>query len=259
MQIKPYLKRSRLGWFVPVLCGLLLPAFGSVAEGIKLSDDIQIEKLQDGVWRHITTSNYPGYGLVPANGLIVAGQTNAVLVDTGWTPEQTGKILNWIETNLHTKVTGVVVTHSHVDRMGGIAEAMRRGLPVFACRRTAELARSAGLPVPQEAFDEKMEIVIDPGIRLELEYPGPGHTVDNIVVWLPRQKILFGGCLIKAAKDKSPGYTKDADLDAWPGTVARVEQEFPDTKTVVPGHGDAGGTNLLSHTIELVQKAKAVR
>jgi hypothetical protein len=35
--------------------------------------------------------------------------------------------------------------------------------------------------------------------------------------------------------------------------VARVENEFPDTGTVIPGHDDIGGKDLLSHTIELLQ------
>jgi metallo-beta-lactamase class B len=74
------------------------------------------------------------------------------------------------------------------------------------------------------------------------------------VAWLPRQKILFGGCLVKAAKDKSLGYIKDADLGEWPKTIVRVENEFQDATMIIPGHGDVGGKDLLLHTIELLQK-----
>lgn len=255
-------RRTRVGrllflacWVVP----LLNPAPTAFADTVKLADDVQIEKLQDGVWRHITVFNYPGFGLVPANGLIVAGATNAMLVDTGWTPDQTGKILDWIEGHLHRKIIGVIATHSHVDRLGGISEAQRRRLLTVSSSRTAGLARAAGLPIPEKTFAEFLELPVDSGLVMQLKYPGAGHTADNIVVWLPRQKILFGACLIKAAKDTSLGYTKDAHLDAWPKTIARLQKEFPDAKLVVPGHGDVGGTNLLSHTIALIQKAKPAR
>lgn len=258
MQIKLNPGKNHIALLVFISVSLLQPAPTAFAETVKLADDVQIEKLQDGVWRHITVSNYPGLGLVPANGLIVAGDTNVIMVDTGWTPEQTRKILDWIENDLHKKTTCVVVTHAHADRMGGITESMRRHLLTVSSRRTAMLARTAGLPVPEKTFDEKLDLPSGPEPLVQLEYPGAGHTVDNIVAWLPRQKILFGGCLIKAAKDESPGYTKDADLNEWPRTVARIEKDFPDTKMVVPGHGDVGDRNLLPHTIELIQKAKRI-
>jgi metallo-beta-lactamase class B len=227
---------------------------GCLAETIKLSDDVQIEKLQDGVWRHVTWTNYPGIGRYPANGLIVANDAGAIPVDTGWTPEQTGKILDWIQNNLHKRIACVVVTHTHGDRMGGITEAMRRHLLTVSSSRTALLAKTQGLPVPVKTFDEKLDLELGPGVVMQLEYPGAGHTVDNIIARLPQQKILYGGCLIKAAKDKALGYIQDADLGEWPRTVARVETNFPDAETVIPGHGDVGGRNLLTHTIELLQK-----
>ena len=236
--------------FVALFC--LAP--GCLAETIKLSDDVQIEKLRDGVWRHITWTNYPGIGRYPANGLIVANEGGAILVDTGWTPEQTAKILDWIQNDLHKRIACVVVTHWHNDRMGGINEVMRRHLLTVSSRRTALLAKAAGLPVPEKTFDEKLDLELGPGVVMQLEYPGAGHTTDNIVAWLPRQKILYGGCLIKAAKDKSLGYIKDADLNQWPRTVARVENDFPDAEVFIPGHGDIGGRDLLSHTLELIQQ-----
>jgi hypothetical protein len=36
--------------------------------------------------------------------------------------------------------------------------------------------------------------------------------------------------------------------------MARVESEFSDAEVVIPGHGDIGGRDLLSHTLELLQK-----
>ncbi len=34
-------------------------------------------------------------------------------------------------------------------------------------------------------------------ISLEVFYPGEGHSKDNITIWIPEYKVLFGGCFNK--------------------------------------------------------------
>jgi metallo-beta-lactamase class B len=228
-----------------------LPTAAGPATGIQLADDVCVEKLNEDVWRHVTTSNYPGLGPVPANGLIVANDAGAVVVDTGWNTDQTRRILDWIEGELRRNVLGVVVTHAHEDRLGGMAEALRRHIRVISSRQTAALARAKGAPAPTETFLETLTVSLGKE-TVKIVHPGPGHTADNVVVWLPRPRVLFGGCLVKAARDKTLGYVKDADLEAWPKTMEKVAKEFPEAEIVVPGHGDVGGRELLSHTLELL-------
>ncbi|MBV1911614.1 MAG: hypothetical protein KUG78_20145 [Kangiellaceae bacterium] len=50
-------------------------------------------------------------------------------------------------------------------------------------------------------------------------FHGEGHTIDNLVVWLPQSKLLYGGCLIKSEKSKSLGYVAEASFDLWEGTI----------------------------------------
>ena len=38
--------------------------------------------------------------------------------------------------------------------------------------------------------------------------------------------------------------------------IEKMIKKYPDIKTVIPGHGDIGGTELLTHTIELVENEK---
>ena len=86
---------------------------------------------------------------------------------------------------------------------------------------------------------------------MELAFPGGGHTVDNIVAWIPAKKILFAGCLVKALNAKNIGNTEDADLVAYPITLKKVKEKYPDAKIVVPGHGRPGELDLIDHTIRL--------
>lgn len=32
--------------------------------------------------------------------------------------------------------------------------------------------------------------------------------------------------------------------------------QYPDIETVIPGHGNFGGTELLTHTLELIEREK---
>jgi metallo-beta-lactamase class B len=219
---------------------------------VQLADDVFIEKIADNVWRHVSSKNVPNFGLVPSNGVIARFGTDILLVDSAWNNEQTKLVLDWIEKELKHKPAVAVITHAHDDRIGGIHEMHRRGIRTLSSRLTAEWAKQQGLETPQQTFEERHTLSLG-GQEVLVQYPGPGHTRDNIVVWLPVQKILVGGCLIKSAQAKSIGNTKDADLAAWPKTIEKVQQEFKQAKMVVPGHDDPSGVEALTRTLELLK------
>ena len=64
---------------------------------------------------------------------------------------------------------------------------------------------------------------------------------------------MFGGCLIKEL-NASKGYLGDANVKVWPTTVSKIQKQFPNVKTIVPGHGNSGDKKLLDYTIKLFEK-----
>ena len=216
-----------------------------------LDDDLQVLSIVPGVWRHVSHREMEGYGRVPANGLLVIGEGAAALVDTPWTDEQTGKLFDWVEERFGVKIEHVIATHSHGDCMGGLAEAHRRGASSYSSALTAEFAASDGGSVPGTTFTDRLRIGLGE-TDLELRFFGGGHTRDNIVVWIPRAKTLFGGCLVKR-DGGSTGYIDEADLEAWPETLRKVKKSFPHAEIVVPGHGRPGTLEYVDYTIELVE------
>jgi metallo-beta-lactamase class B len=238
-----------------VFFGVLLGSISLAQENAKvqLADDVFIEKIADNVWRHVSSREVPNFGLVPSNGVIARFGPDILLIDSAWNDAQTKLILDWIEKELKAKPSVAVITHAHDDRIGGIHEIHSRGIRTVSSRLTAELAKQQGLEVPQQTFDENLTLSLG-GREVLVQYPGPGHTRDNIVVWIPDQKILVGGCLIKSAQAKNIGNTKDADLAQWPKTVEKVRQEFQQAKLVVPGHDDPGGMEAITRTLELLNK-----
>ena len=212
-----------------------------------LAPDVLVRHLGGRVWLHETRKDN-----IPSNGLIVeTGDGGSLLIDTAWDDEQTGRLVRWAAETLGKPVRRAVSTHFHDDRLGGIDTLRALGIPLRALDLTRELAAGRGITPPEVLLTAAARVYADPD-GFEVFYPGAGHSRDNVVVWLPRERLLFGGCLVKAAAARDMGNTADADMANWDDAVAAVEARYPQAQTVVPGHGAPGGTNLLVYTRELL-------
>ena len=245
-----------IGIIVVLFLGCVLGICSSVIyaqsdrERIRLSDDVEVMQLTEGVWLHTTYFDIDRYENVPANGLVVIDSEHAMMIDLPWTDEQTGILFDWVAKEHKMVVEKIVPTHSHIDCAGGLAEAHRRKAESFTLDKTADILKRTNKPVPQNWFTDRLSLACG-GIRVELAYFGPGHTIDNIVAWIPAKKILFGGDLVRTENAGNLGNTAEADVESWPKTLKKVQEAYPEVKIVVPGHGQPGGMELIDHTIGL--------
>lgn len=222
---------------------------GASDQDVELSPDLYLRRLAPNVWVH-TTHSAPADGSVPANGLLVLRERDSVLVDTGWTPAQARQLVAWARDVARRPVRTAIVTHAHPDRIGGMSALAELGIPVLALDLTAERAKGQGA-APTETFRGAANVD-----GLEVFFPGPGHTPDNVVVWIPKARVLFAGCLVKAASATDLGNLADSDPGAWPASLKAAAGRFPNAQVVVPGHGKPGGPELIAHTLELLGAAK---
>ncbi len=213
-----------------------------------LAEDVSVRKLAPGVWLHVTVVTTERFGRVSTNGLIIEDGETSLLVDTGWDARQGALLLDWARDTLRRPVRAAVVTHFHDDRLGGVPALVPHGIPVHGLEETARIATALGLRGPTETFTEARSVG-----PLEVFFPGAGHAKDNVVVWHRDSGVLFGGCFVKDGASKNLGNVADADVAAWPASLARTRQRFPEAKVVVPGHGQVGGPELLSHTEALLR------
>ena len=100
------------------------------------------------------------------------------------------------------------------------------------------------------SIQEISDVLAINGIKVKNLFFGEGHTKDNIVSYIPSEKVLFGGCLLKTVGAKK-GYLGDANTTDWSNTVAKIKKELSDIEYVIPGHGKTDGTELLTYTIQL--------
>ena len=221
-----------------------------IAQRIKVSDDITLIKLSDRAYIHVSQAELPPFGRVASNGLVFINDGEAFLFDTPVTDAQTDELVNWLSHSLQVKVVGFVPNHWHVDCMGGLAYLQQQHIPSWANQITIDSAKVKGLPVPDHGFTDSLQLKLGDK-AIDCYYFGPAHTTDNIVVWIPSEKILFPGCMVKSMNSQNLGNTADGDLNAYPITIQKVMNKFPDARIVIPGHGPFGGPELIRHTYRL--------
>lgn len=246
----------RRPYFVLLVILLLSVSGGAFAQSVhdtyRLSPDLEVRKLADGVWLHTSWKDMQEWGRVLSNGIIVVSEGEALLIDTAWGEEPTEQLIDWISTTLKAPVVRAVVTHSHDDKMGGIGVLKRAGVTTYAQRLTSELAAQRGMALPDSLFTTEQLIPV--GDRyVEAYFPGAGHTPDNVVVWLPDAKLLHGGCMIKEATSQHLGNLSDAVVSEWPASIERLMSRYGEAQVVVPSHGPVGDKELLDHTLHLLE------
>ncbi len=222
---------------------------------IKVADDISLYRLTDKTYIHVTAFQTQNWGRVYANGILLIDNGEAFILDTPWDNEQTEELYSWLADSMGVKVTTVIPNHWHEDCMGGLEFLHSKGVHSVANQMTIDIARKNGLPVPQQGFNDSFTLNLH-GIEVICYYPGGGHATDNIVVYIPSEKLLFPGCFSKDMKATNLGNVADGDVNTWGEAIDRVMEKFPDAEIVVPGHGKAGGRELLRHTKELLEKNK---
>jgi metallo-beta-lactamase class B len=255
--------------FFVLFCSLYY--FVSCLYAEDLCETLNISQLKTDVY--IVTHTYPW----PANSLVVLMQNgDIVLLDTPYTPQAMDLILNWINKKYGKRNIVAINTHFHIDRLGGNAALVKAGIPIYGSDLTIAEIKNRGekskellaswindktikdyyanfkYVLPTKIFDAKKGLELHFGKELlKVSYYGAGHTTDNIVVYLPAKRLIFGGCMILALDAKTSGNVSDGNIEAWKLTLKKIKHDSFDS--VVPGHGAPGGIELIKHTEQILE------
>lgn len=241
------------GCAVGLSLAVIRPALAQDAE----TPPLGFRELADGVWLH-TSWRRTDQGWVPSNGLAVIGPEEVLLIDTAWTPAQTVALLQRLAEAAPNRPVNLVVTHAHDDRLAGLAAVHARG--GWSLARDETVNDAAGIGTIQRSWSGESTTITGGGRTVELFYPGPAHTSDNTVAFLPDSAVLFGGDMIRAAEQANLEAAPNSDICRWPQSVEAVIARYGKAaKIVVPGQGEPGDAALLSHTYELAKAEAAKR
>jgi metallo-beta-lactamase class B len=213
------------------------------------SDDLIITQISTNSYQHTTFLKTQDFGKVPCNGVIVTNNNEAIIFDTTTDKKSSEELIKWIIEKLHYKIKALIPTHFHSDCLAGLPAFDDHNIPSYAYFKTIELAKENNFSVPKNSFEDSLILKVGKE-NVIAKFMGEGHTKDNIVVYFPSEKILFGGCLIKELH-ANKGYLGDSNINSWSNTVENIKKEYPNVEIVIPGHGKPGNKDLLDYTINL--------
>jgi metallo-beta-lactamase class B len=219
-----------------------------------IAEGLSVIKLTDHIYQHVSDLQTTDFGKVKCNGLIYINGRDAIICDTPTNDELSTHLIEWLKkTYPSVKIKAVIINHFHADCLGGLQAFHKARIPSYSHELTKALLVSKGdtTNMPQNFFSAGLQIKVG-GKTIINYYLGEAHTRDNIITWIPSESTIFGGCMVKSM-NAGKGNLADANVEAWPHTIEKIKSTCPTAKIVVPGHGDAGGKELLDYTIALFQ------
>jgi hydroxyacylglutathione hydrolase len=184
-------------------------------------------------------------GLLQCNCSIFGDEEGgeAIVVDPGDEIEEIVEILD----RHKLKVTAIVITHAHIDHIGGAAKLKRMtGAPVMMNERDAELYAMIHLQAGWLGVETPEVTEVDAGVRegdslalgpARFEFlETPGHTQGSISIWIPAErKLVAGDTLFRDSIGRTdlPG----GDARAILKSIRHKLLALPEETVVIPGHG----------------------
>jgi glyoxylase-like metal-dependent hydrolase (beta-lactamase superfamily II) len=216
--------------------------------------EVRFEPVAEGVYAYVGElgqRSIANEGLNANIGLVVT-PAGAVLIDSGatfnsarqiheavgrvtaqpvrWVINTGGQDHRWLGNGYFKSQGAEIIAHAQAEadmlsRGGDQLEGLRKALGPLAIGTVPTFAsRWIGQP------DQRLEIG---GVVLEFIHRGGAHTPGDMLVWLPKQRVVFTGDVVYV--DRMLGVLPFSQTKPWLATFAEIERLAP--ARIIPGHG----------------------
>jgi glyoxylase-like metal-dependent hydrolase (beta-lactamase superfamily II) len=166
----------------------------------------------------------------PGTNTYLVGDRRPILIDTGaGVAGYIGLLTAFLRAEGPEEVSRVLLTHRHVDHIGGVPD-VRRAFPRVPVAKLVK--NDATLPVSMESLADGAVIRGD-GVTLHAVYT-PGHASDHLCYYLEEERALFTGDLILGGSTTVIP-PDDGDLGDYLASLRRVLEL--DVQRIYPAHG----------------------
>ncbi len=187
-----------------------------------------------------------------SNAAFVVTPAGVVVIDALGSPALAERLMGEIRKVTPRPITHVIVTHYHADHIYGLQAFKAQGARIIAHGAAREYLNSETARLRLEASREELAPWVNDetrlveadewlagdktlkigGVEFQIKIVGPSHTPEDLVVYLPGEKVLFAGDLV--FRSRIP-YVGKADSRHW--ILALEKLLLFDAGVIVPGHG----------------------
>lgn len=192
-----------------------------------------------------------------SNAGFVVTPEGVVVVDALGSPILAKKLIAEIKKITPQKVVAVIVTHYHADHVYGLQEFKKIGAKIYAQGEgrsyiSSETAKqrliasrvdfapwvddSTKLTAADVWINERFTLTVG-GVEFKIARVGPAHAPEDLIIFIPSEKVLFAGDLVFRGRIPFVG---NADSKGWLQALDEIQSLNP--SIAIPGHG-AHSTN----------------
>jgi len=203
-----------------------------------------------------------------SNMVFIITNKSVIVIDPGGSLQIGRMVIEQIQAITDKPITHVINSHHHADHwMGNHAfsnlpskpriigheimydtavEIGERWIKIIS-NLTKGKNQGTELVFPNKIISGKEKLVID-GLELQLIHPNHAHTLGDIAIYLPQEKVLIAGDILFHLR--TPGFQ-----DASPLGNLKVLSEFLalDFVKVIPGHGSVTDKTGIEGMIDYVE------
>jgi len=187
-----------------------------------------------------------------SNAGFVITPKGVVVIDALGSPALAKKLIEEIKKLTSQKVVAVIVTHYHADHVYGLQEFKQLGAKIYAQGEgrnyiSSETAKqrliasridfapwvnaSTHLLSADVWIDQNFALTVG-GVDFKIGRVGPAHAPEDLIIYVPSEKVLFAGDLVFRGRIPFVG---NADSKGWLQALNEIELLNP--SIVIPGHG----------------------
>ena len=196
---------------------------------------------------------------------VVTGK-GVLLFDTGSSESIGNKIKKAIKTVTNQPVRWIINSHSHADHWLGNAAFKETVVEIIASNKTHKSMKKYGKEDVEFYFqvtkgtigDTKLmfpTVLLNHGqkrkfgeIDVEFIFSNDGHSPGDLLMWLPKQKIIFGGDVLSS--DWMPMITDHKNVPNLVSTLYKIANLNP--TIVLTGHGNATTVESIKRDADLL-------
>jgi glyoxylase-like metal-dependent hydrolase (beta-lactamase superfamily II) len=187
-----------------------------------------------------------------SNAGFVITSKGVVVIDALGSPILAQKLISEIKKITPQKVVAVIVTHYHADHVYGLQEFKKIGATIYAQGEgrnyiSSETAKQRLIAsridfapwvnnstklIGADVWIDKAYTLSVGGVVFQIGRVGPAHAPEDLIIYVPSEKVLFAGDLVFRGRIPFVG---NADSRGWLHALDEIQALNP--SIVIPGHG----------------------